>query len=263
MSRPDERTTPPDDRAAAEFAMLLEAHAGRSLTLDEDARLRTLATGDAERRAELAAFDELHGAFDAERRLFERVAAPWTAAEEADEGVARLARAAAGAEDALRAQLRFAGAQAMAPVAPRRGLRRASLVVAALAAAAVCVVAILLARGGSGPGLLTGTPDDAVLGAGSRIVMQSELRADRPLLSWHPVVGASRYDARIEDDRGELVLARPDTDAASTLWELSREQFAALHAHPGKTGLRLRIVARDGAKLVIGSSGDLPLRLVD
>lgn len=246
--------------------MLLEAHAGRSLTLDEDARLRALAAEDPARCAALADFDSLHVAFDAERRLFEEVSAPLSPAEEMDEGYARLARAAAVAEDGLRAQLRFGDAARMRSEGSAVRRRRATWIGVLAAAAAVAVVVILVWRGAAQPKLLTGEPDGTSLGGASRILMQSELRADRPVLTWHSLLGAARYDARISDARGELVLARPDADAASTTWELSSNQFAELRARASRVPpqeLRLRIVARDGAGIAVGTTGELPLRLVD
>lgn len=246
--------------------MLLEAHAGRSLTLDEDARLRALAADDLRRGADLAAFDALHRDLDAERRLFDEVSQPPSAAEEADEGYARLARAAAVAEEGLRAQLRFGDAARTKPQGGAARRRRATWIGVLAAAAAVALVVFLVWRGDAQPKLLTGEPDGTSLGGASRILMQSELRADRPVLTWHSLLGAARYDARISDARGELVLARPDADAASTTWELSSNQFAELRARASRVPpqeLRLRIVARDGAGIVVGTTGELPLRLVD
>lgn len=243
-----------------EFVQLLEAHAGRSLTLNEDARLRTLAARDRSGAAEVAAFDDLHTGFDAELVLFESVSAPITAAEEGDEGYARLARIAAAGEDTLRARLQFAGA-VTGPVPHHARRRRAWLTIGTLAAG--LLVAWLVWGRQDHPSLMPGNPNDSVLGAAARIVMQAELRADRPELSWHVVVGASKYDARIEDATGQPVLVRPDPLAAAARWAIAPQDYARLRTLARDGELRLRVVARDGAGLTIATTGDLPLRVID
>ena len=79
-----------------QFEQLLAAHAGRTLTVDEDLRLRELAAADPASGEELAGFDDVHQALDAECALFAAANAPLTAVEEYDEGFARLAAAARG-----------------------------------------------------------------------------------------------------------------------------------------------------------------------
>lgn len=243
-----------------EFAQLLAAHAGRSLTLNEDARLRALAARDPRGAAEVGAFDDVHAGFDAELALFEKVSAPITTTEESDEGYARLARIAAAEEDTLRARLRFASTLT-GPLSTSAHRRRAWLAVGALAAG--LLVAWFVWGRQDQPSLLPGNPNDSVLGTAARIVMQAELRADRPELSWHIVVGASKYDARIEDATGQPILVRPDPLAASALWAIAPEDYTRLRTLSRDGRLRLRVVARDGAGLAIATTGDLPLRVID
>ena len=242
-----------------EFQQLLRAHAGRTLTLDEDARMRRLAADEEVLGEELRSIDDLHGLLDGESALFSAVSAPLTAIEESDEGFARLAQVAARGEQALRDHLRIG-----TPVAPmhRAHLRRRGIWLT-LGALAAAVLIFVLTRGPSRPALLGSKPDDSVLGGVTRIVMEAELRGDRPELSWHAVIGAVGYEARIVDAAGREVLVRTRDASASTRWSLSGDEFTRLRTLVGQAELRLRVVARDGAGIALGTTGDLPLRIVD
>jgi hypothetical protein len=266
MSKPDH----------AAFAALLEAHTCRVLTADEERQLRALAAADPQRVAELRTVDALHEVLADERELRAAVALPATPVEEADEGYRRLQSIAARAEDELRAKLTFgAAAEVFAGLrAPpdsaavrgvRAGIRRGWFFAAAaglLAAAGLGLA--LLGRGDGRPELLEGRPDGRTLGQAARIVLRAELDPARPVLSWHPVLGASRYDARIEDGDGALCLERTVGSAASTTWEFTEDQIRTLRAvRAAGRELFLRLVATDRAGIPIASTGDLPLRLGD
>lgn len=245
-----------------EFATLIEAHAGRSLTRAEEQRLRALAAADPERSAELAAIDGVHRLLDGERVLRVEASQPTTAAEESDEGFQRLGAAAARAEEELRAKLMHGAGSEARRVVVRR-VRRWPL----LAAAAAALIALglwLAGQAGSRPDLLPERPGGETLGGVPRIMLRAELSVQRPELSWHPVVGASRYDASIEDADGGIVLQRASELGGSTTWELARDEIGTLvEKRDAGAELTLRVVARDRAGVPVASTGDLPLRLVD
>ncbi len=221
--------------------------------------MRRLAADDAVLAEELRSIDEVHDLLDGERALFAAVSAPLTAGEESDEGFARLAQVAARGEQTLRDHLRIG-----APMAEMRRshLRRRGIWLT-LGALAAAVLIFVLTRGPSRPALLGSRPDDSVLGGVARIVMEAGLRADRPELSWHAVIGAVGYEARIVDPGGRDVLVRAAGASASTRWSLSADEFVRLRTLAGRGELRLRVVARDGAGIALGTTGDLPLRIVD
>jgi hypothetical protein len=258
MSKPDH----------AAFAALLEAHTCRVLTADEERQLRALAAADPRRVAELRTVDDLHEVLADERALRAEVARPATPAEEADEGYRRLQNIAARAEDELRAKLTFGAPAELRSCARSEATagRRRRWVFAAAAGllAAAGLGFALLGRGVGRPELLEGPPDGRTLGQAARIVLRAELDPARPVLSWHPVLGASRYDARIEDGDGALCLERTAGSAASTTWEFTEDQIRTLRAvRAAGRELFLRLVATDRAGIPIASTGDLPLRLGD
>lgn len=248
-----------------EFTPLLEAHILRSLTADEEARLLALVSTDPDGAAELQAIDSLHAQFDVERRLQADAFTPARVEEEADEGFVRLQRAAAAAEGSLRAQMLHGGEIPATRAAPRWGASRRRWALWGVAAAALVALAVFLSGPNvGGPALIDRRPDDDVLGTTARIVMRAELSAAHPELSWHPVVGASRYDAVIEDAEGRALFSRPQERVRSTVWALTTDQVEALRALRDAGGeSRLRIVARDGAGLAVASSGDLRLHVLD
>lgn len=247
----------PEDR---EFTMLLAAHGNRELTDAESERLRALAAADARRAAELAGVDDVLERFATERALLDDVAAPLTPREAGDAGYQRLQRAAARAEDELRARCRHGRDAASATMAPRRRARW--LLVAA--SVAVGAGAWFWFAGGDRPALLDQRPSDAVLGGGTRIVLEADLSRSRREFTWHAVVGAIGYDAAIAEKGGVVVLQRPDAAARSTQWLLTSEQIAALERRADAgTALVLRVAARDATGAEYRSSGDVPVRFVD
>ncbi len=251
-----------------ELDWLLAAHANRELTEAEAVRLRELVeTAGEECASSVAAIDDLHARFASERALRQQlVVAGETDEEAADEGYRRLLGAAARAEQGLRAELRHP--VTVVDVRSRAGLGRVWIGVAV--AAVVLLAAGLWWSSGPGmgrPGLLPGAPADRILGTVSKILLNTELHAADAVFRWHATVGASRYDVCIEDLEGRTLLRRPVDLERSLSWNLSDLEFAQLSevaakkSSPG-AGLLLRIIASDGAGVVVGSSGDLPITLV-
>ena len=238
---------------ADEFEQLLAAYANRELSGAQRQRLDTLVTSP-QRAAAVDELQALHDWLDDEASLRRVVAAPVEAREEQDATWQRIARSAALAGEELR--VRLATAPDL-PVVPAAG-RRARWLLLPAAAAAVLIVWLLLARGGP-PALIDGRPDDSRLGATSRILMVPEISSRSPSFSWHAVPGARGYDVSVFDTQDNVVLERPAASAAATTWDLTRAEFAALRGHRGR--LLLRVIARDGAGLVVGSTGDLPVRV--
>lgn len=245
--------TPLDDN----FEGLLRGHATLTLTAQEREALGKITASDRARAAEVAGFDQVHAAFARERALFGAVSAPVEAAEEADEGFARLAAAGARAEAELRGRLLHAPAPVV--LRPRRRGRRVVLwAVAALAAGTLVALAL---DGFSGPpALQQGTPGREVAGGELHgIVIAPHLSAADRTLSWSPLWHAVSYDVVIVDARGNVVLQRAPDQARSTRWELTTREFDQLCVRQAE--LRLRVHARDGAGLSVGTSGDVPLTI--
>ncbi len=243
------------DTPEHEFDLLLQGHANATLTAGERARLDALCAADAARAHTRSQLDALHAAFAAERALRAEVSAPLEAREEADEGFARVAKAAARAEDELRARLRHAPTT-LTLRAPRR-LR--PLVLGSLVAlAAALVLAVLLGAFDRPPALQQGTPSGDRLGGDVvTIVIAPRLSSRDRTLSWSPVWHAHDYAAVIVDAAGKVVLERAAEHARSTRWELTVDEFENLRAR--SQDLRLRVQARDGLALPVATSGDLPL----
>ncbi|MGE0144204.1 MAG: hypothetical protein AB7I19_16425 [Planctomycetota bacterium] len=244
----------------------LRAHANRDLTNHEAAELREFATRDADAASAVAEMDALHESLDEERALFLAVSAPLTHAEEGDARWQRLSAAGAHAEAGLRAQLRFG--EGVGATTGSQGLRKVASHTRwwwALAAAAAVIVLSIMLRGGGveRPSLLPNTPDDRVLGSGARILLTAELRLDRPVLSWHVVVGAAFYEAVILGPSGESLAQRADRSRASTTWELEATDLDRVRAVADRASLRLRVIARDSLGLPLATSGDLPLTIVE
>ena len=80
-----------------------------------------------------------------------------------------------------------------------------------------------------------------------------------PTVSWVPVAGAATYAVVVEDGAGKVVFQRGELQARSTRWDLSEAQFQLLQEQ--SEGLLLRVVARDGAGIIVGTTGDLPLSI--
>jgi hypothetical protein len=237
-------------RDEMDFEQLLIGHGNAVLTAEETRRLRELAAARPGWAAEVRAIDAIHARFADERRLFDAVARPVEAREEADEGYRRLLRAGARAEDELRHRLLHEPTVTSIP-APR-WRRRLSWLVAAAAAAAILW---FLPRGDVPPPMLDRRPDDTRLG-GSAIVFMPQISRDARSFAWHQVVGASAYDASIVDAAGAVLLERSADQRSSSRWDLTPDEFDRLRGHPG--GLFLRVVALDRAGVRISSSGELP-----
>ena len=245
-----------------EYALLLTAHANRELTADETRRLLDLAEQHPERQSEIAAMDKMHDCFAGERSLRTAVDEPLDLAEVGDDGYRRLAARAAEAEVQLRARLLHRPGQiAMSG----RGRRRWPLAAAALLIAGLCFW--LLPQGDDLPGLLPGTPDDSSLGTLATIHLSAELSRSRPVFSWSRAVGASRYDAFIEDREGVVLMRRSPIQAGQNRWNLSNQELDRLElqmeAHKEQGGLFLRIVGQDGSRFRVATSGSLNIVLVD
>ncbi|MHC5064505.1 MAG: hypothetical protein ACYTG5_11100 [Planctomycetota bacterium] len=264
MSAPEERKD--EDR---EYALLLAAHANRELTADESRRLLDLAEQDPERQSEIAVMDRIHDSFASERKLRTELGEPVDLSEENDEGYRRLAAKAAEAEDVLRMRL-------LHPehVLPRRRVRRLlwPVSVAAVLLAALCFWVFSgdsLGTGSDGPGLLGSKPGNQVLGPAAlpRIHLSAELSRSRPVFSWLPSVGASRYGAFIENGEGVVLMRRSPELAGVTRWQLSSEELQTLEGHMAQSlsagGLFLRIEGMDATGMKVASSGDLKIVLVD
>lgn len=244
----------PDDLDPRRFDALVRGHAVMQLTDAEQTQLRALAAGDPGRRRAVADFDELHRRFAQERALMAAVAAPGEPVEEVDEGFARLAAAAARAEDELRSRLLHA---AGALPAPRRRLLRFGLAVAALAAAVV--LAFAFGPWSPPPRLHDSVPgDERAGGVVASIMMAPHLSAADRSLEWSPVWHARTYEVAVLDADGKVVLQRSPEQARSTRWDLTSQQVDTLRT---RRELRLRVRALDGTGLLVGASGDLPLQV--
>jgi hypothetical protein len=243
----------------------LRAHANRDLTSGESAKLRAFAAKDAGTAAALASMEALHATMDDERELFAAVAVPISAAEASDGDWQRLAASGARAEAVLRGQLRFGELASSSRVvgARSKAVARGWWWVAGAAAAMVLVAILWRTADEERPSLIPTTPNERVLGSGARIVLTAELRLDRPVLSWHVVVGAKSYDAVILGPTGDVLAQRAEQSRASTSWELEAAAVASLRTVTDRTGLRLRVVARDSLGLPLATSGDLPLTIVE
>ncbi|MEZ5963059.1 MAG: hypothetical protein R3F56_04345 [Planctomycetota bacterium] len=221
--------------------------------MDERAELRALAEAP-EVRAAMVEFDHVHELCAHERALFAAVAAPAEAAEEADEGFARLAAAGARAESDLRGRLLHPALH----VAGRRRFLRVWLAVPLVAAAAF-LLAYTLGAFTAPPALHQEAPrDERAGGVVAGILLAPHLSAADRCLEWSPVWHARTYEVAVFDTGGKVLLQRPLEQARSTRWELTEEQIATLRA---KGDLRLRVRALDGSGLVVGSTGDLPLQV--
>ena len=241
--------TPNPERS--EFAQLLAAHANRELLPAERQHLAALAAGDPEHLADLHAVEAVHAAFAHERALARAALRPVDPREEADPLYRDLGRAAARAETQLKAGLRaLAPVPVMAPVRPRWVLR---VVWFGAAAAALWLAWLLWLRPPQAPPLLDGQPNREVLS----IRLVPEVNKDLRTISWQSLSGARRYDVVVEDAAGKVLLERPAAAAKSTRWDLSETEFTLLSQQ--REPLTLRVIARDGIGLPIGSSGDLPL----
>lgn len=270
------------DREHEEFEFLLEAHADRGLTGVRRARLDELSRVRPDRRAAVEGFDALHEAFATERALRREVTSvPGDPGEEADPVYQRMESAAAGASDRLANSLRRGtlgrAEDQVAPGVDARDEDPASPAVLStgsvgrrriwlsLAAAAVVIVGLALfsqsGRGGAWPELQPNRPDDARLGSGpAHILFDASLRRDEPVLRWVRQSNARDYEVVVEDAAsGAQILRRSDELAASHEWRLEPAELEALESHGAP--VILRVVARDGAGVVVGTSGDRPLTL--
>jgi hypothetical protein len=247
-----------EDRDRGDVERLVRAHANRDLTAAEVDRLARLVAADPVLDAEVEAATEVHRAFGAERLVYADACEPTSPREEADPQYQRLQRAAAAAGERLRSRLERPWFRFRPPMSRRR----VRVALAVCAAAALTVVALVLAtRGDRGPELLPNTPDGRTLGGVARIVLDTELRASDRHLSWHAVLGAAAYEATIDDDTGRWLARRAAELAPQTHWQLDADEFARLaDAVAAGKRLVLRIVARDGAGVAVGTTGDLPLR---
>ncbi len=241
-----------------EFEQFLVAHANKDLTPSDRDRLQTTVGLDERYAIEIEGVNEVHRLFDVERGLFSKVMAPVEPAEEANETYQAIARAAASGEEELRVKL-------MTRTASARGTRgriiplRRNLWASAIAVAAVLVVALVLVfEGGTAPTLNPNTPDAGRLGPeSSRIIFNPEVTMASREVSWNAVIGARTYDVVIEDVQGKTFFSRSADRAASITWTFTKDQYRELSTATGP--LYLRVVARDGAGVVIASSGDLQL----
>lgn len=239
---------------ADEFEQLLVLYTNRELTDAQRQRLDALAASP-QHAAALEAVRTLHDWFDDERRLQQAVSAPVELREEQDVTWQRIAQSAALAEEELRVRLMTAADLPIVPLPRRRG----QLLLFVAAAAAVLIVSLLLLRSGTPPELIPGQPEDHRLGGTSRILMVPEISSRSPGFSWHGVPGARRYDVSVHDRSDTVVLQRPAEFAAATTWDLTEAEFSTLRAHSGQ--LLLRVIARDGVGLIVGTTGDLPVHV--
>lgn len=240
-----------------EFAQLLVGHANRELTGSEVTRLQELTADHPERADKVRSMEQVHELFEQERAAFEEVVSPSDPKEEADETYRRLQLRAAEGEELLRARLLHGVQPAQSAVGGRRP--RTAWILGAVAAAVLA--GFFLTRGGGGPPeLLPGDPGPQRLGpAAVHISLTAGITADNRQLSWVPVAGAATYDVVVENGAGNVVLQRGDAEARSTRWELSEAQLQLLQERA--EGLILRVLARDGAGIVVGTTGDLPLSI--
>lgn len=257
---PEDGSSADGENQGREYALLLTAHANRELTADESRRLLDLAERKPERQSELAMMDKLHDRFASERSLRAAVHGPLELAEAGDESYRRLAVKAAQAEAQLRARL----LHRQGPIArSRRG--RWPLAAAALMIAALCLW--LLPQDGQQSGLLSGPPVDSTLGGLATIHLSAELSRSRPVFSWRRTVGASRYDAVIENHEGIVLMRRSSIQAGLNRWNLSSQEFdqmeRQIEAYKDRGGLFLRIVGQDGAGITVATSGSLSIDLVN
>jgi hypothetical protein len=243
-----------------EFEQFLQAHANRELTTHERAQLEVLAMQDPERQTAVAEFEEVHRWIDEERRLTAAVMAPAEPSEEVDEGYGRLVRAASSAQHQLQVELMNPTRGGDLLSAPRSLFRdrRSRRMVWAVAAAAAIVLSALLIFNRGGPALNPSQPGPDHIGQpGSIILLNPILTPENRRLSWIHAQGARAYDASILDAQNAVILARPQADARSNEWRLTKAQYDLLKAHSGD--LFLRVVARDGAGVGFGTSTDLRL----
>ena len=129
------------------------------------------------------------------------------------------------------------------------------------AAAAVLLVVTLAAVFSGPPDLLTNDSNGNKLGEPhvSPIFVNVKVTRENPEVSWHDVTGARTYDAVIENADGTVVLRRDDSSKASTLWLLTAQEYEKLATFTGD--LFLRIVAKDGAGLIVGNSRDRKIQV--
>ena len=237
----------------AEREQLLASHANRELLARDEHRLRSLAGSDSGMSALVNDLDELHRAFDAERTLRAKVAAPSEPVEEADLVYERLQRAAAKAEGLLRAQL---SGTPTASVVSLVASKHRTLAWSLAAAAAALVVVFLVLRHTPAPGMLGETPKDQVAGPRA-IQLNPVLSAASPNVTWQAVPGARRYDVEVVGEDAKVVLERPQDAARSTRWDLSLEEMQLLRARTD--ALYLHVVARSAIGTALATSNDVQL----
>ena len=202
-------------------------------------------------------FAEVHELFERERAVFNEVVSPASPGEEAGETYRRLQLRAAEGEQLLRARL-LRGVRPDQPISGRKRPPKIAWVLGAVAAAAL--ISLVLVRGGGGPPeMLSTDPGPQRLGDAVRISLTAEITVANPTVSWVPVAGAATYAVVVEDGAGKVVLQRGELQARSTRWDLSEAQFQLLQEQ--SEGLLLRVVARDGAGIIVGTTGDLPLSI--
>lgn len=239
------------------FEHLLRGHASLLLTRAEAEELRVLAAADPARTRQVEEFTCVHDAFARERALLRAVRAPAEPAEEADEGHQRLARASVRAEEELRGRLLHTR-----PIVPLRARRRSAVwarvgLVVAVAAALFLVLRAVWPT--SPPALVSGVPRDERAGqVVASIQMAPHVSSIDRSLSWSPVWHAQGYEVEVVDADGAVMMRRPSEQSRSTRWELTPDQIERLRA---RTDLRLRVRALDSSGLLVGATGDLPLRV--
>ncbi|MCC6671925.1 MAG: hypothetical protein IT458_12755 [Planctomycetes bacterium] len=245
-----------------EYADLLAAHANRDLTARQAQRLQDLVEHDETRRAEVEDLAVLHGLFAAERELRRRILGAPRSDEAQDPELRQLLEAGQSRLAARATELLATPPASVRPATPhswRWRLARPAWFALAGAVATAILLWISL-RGGGEPGLAERAPQDQRLSGTARLVLlAAEIDLAEPHLDWYPVLGAVRYDASVTDATGAVIVARPETAGPSTRWEFRAEELTKLQQHAG--ALNLRVVARDGMGLVVGTSHDLPLTL--
>ena len=228
-----------------EFDQLFVAYANRDVTAEERDRLRQLAGQDVARRGALAEVQALHELFDREVTTRNAVMAPVEAAEEADEGYQRLARAAASAERSLRARLTGPNLRAL-PGAPKTRTRWGRILVAVAAILVIGAIVGVLANRGAAPALDTNRPASDVLG-GFDVSVTTRISEDSPRLSWSEIRGAALYQVSILDASGRVLMQR--AEGRLTDWQLSKNDLYSLRAQEGGAFVRVVVTDQDGREL--------------
>ena len=257
-----------------ELEQLIAAHANRELDGNGRVRLEALiaatpAAARDEQRLLVDEIDALHRSFDAERSLRDAMLAPLEAREEADPQFRALLGAGARAESELKeraTRITRIGATVVLPAPARPGLRLGGAKNVIMAAAAAILVAVglwLMLGGERAPALTRGTPGPERLGLS--IIARPEIALHEPTVSWFSVPGAASYDLLLIVGDNEIAFRKDGIPAATTTCDLQNANLASIAnrrtASGGAGELRLRIVARDGMGIVIGTSGDLPVTL--